>query len=87
MSQGSIAKKVEDEFVYDKLSNLAKKVAENINLKFGSVDIIETVDNELYVLEVNSGVMVENYIRLNPNEYELIKEMYKQAVDKLFKNI
>lgn len=69
LSQGSIAKKLNDKVLQDRLIKIAKQVCKEINLKFGSIDIIETTNNELLVLEVNSGVMLENYIRLNPNEY------------------
>lgn len=84
LSQGSIAKKLNDERLEEQLIKIAKKVCKEINLKFGSIDIIETTDNELLVLEVNSGVMLENYIRLNPDEYVLAKNIYKEAIMKLF---
>lgn len=84
LSQGAIAKKVEDKILEEKLIKLAKQVCDEINLKFGSVDIIETFDNELLVLEVNSGVMMENYIRLNPDEYLTAKNIYKKAIESLF---
>lgn len=84
LSQGSTAKKYEDEILSKRIITIAKKVCKEINLGFGSVDIIETVNNDLLVLEVNSGVMIENYIRLNPDEYENIKNIYKNAIDKLF---
>ena len=38
-----------------------------------------------YVLEVNSGVMLEKYIRLNPDEYITAKNIYKNAIENLFK--
>ena len=84
LSQGSIAKKVDDKLLSSKLIEIAKRVCNEINLKFGSVDIIETTNGELLVLEVNSGVMIENYISLNPNEYITAKNIYKEAIEKLF---
>ena len=86
LSQGSIAKRVEDNALAEKLIKIAKEVTREIDLKFGSIDIIETSDNELLVLEVNSGVMLDNYIRLNPNDYNLAKEIYKDAIKNLFIN-
>lgn len=86
LSQGSMAKKLEDNLLAEKLIELAKKVCNEINFKFGSIDIIETIDNELLVLEVNSGVMLENYIKLNPNEYKKAKDIYKEAIQMLFMN-
>lgn len=84
LSQGSIAKRLDDELLADKLVKLAKQVCDEINLKFGSIDMIQTANNDLFVLEVNSGVMLENYIRLNPNEYVTAKNIYRSAIEKLF---
>ena len=86
LSQGSIAKKLNDKLLQDRLIKIAKQVCKEINLKFGSIDMIETTNNELLVLEVNSGVMLENYIRLNPNEYIYAKDIYRNAIKNLFKN-
>ena len=81
-----IAKKVTDKLLQEKLINIAKQVCKEINLKFGSIDIIETTDDKLLVLEVNSGVMLENYVRLNPNEYNVVKGIYRKAITSLFKD-
>lgn len=86
LSQGSIAKKVNDKILQDRLIKIAKQVCNEINLKFGSIDIIETTDNELLVLEVNSGVMLENFVRLNPQEYTTVKNIYRNAIKSLFKD-
>ena len=86
LSQGSIAKKLNDKVLQDRLIKIAKQVCKEINLKFGSIDIIETTNNELLVLEVNSGVMLENYIRLNPNEYIYAKDIYRNAIKNLCKD-
>lgn len=86
LSQGAIAKKVTDKLLQNRLINIAKQVCKEINLKFGSVDIIETTDNKLLVLEVNSGVMLENYAKLNPHEHATVKNIYKNAIISLFKD-
>lgn len=86
LSQGAIAKKIEDNVLVGKLTEIAQKVSNEINLNFGSIDIIETVDHKLLVLEANSGVMLENYIRLNPKDYERVKEIYREAIVSLFVN-
>lgn len=85
LSQGSIAKRLDDKLLADRLVKLAKQVCDEINLKFGSIDIIQTTNNDLLVLEANSGVMLENYIRLNPNEYVTAKNIYRNAIEDLFK--
>lgn len=84
LSQGSKARKLEDKVLEEKLEKIAKKVCKEINIRFGSIDIIETESNEILVLEVNSGVMVENYIKQNPEEYSVVKNVYKEAIESLF---
>ena len=84
LSQGSIAKEVNDNIWADKIIKLAKKVCDGINLRFGSVDIIQTTNDGLLVLEVNSGVMMDNYIRLMPDGYITAKRVYKKAIEKMF---
>jgi glutathione synthase/RimK-type ligase-like ATP-grasp enzyme len=87
LSQGAIAKRLEDKILSDKLIKIAKQVCDEINLKFGSIDIIQTTDDKLLVLEANSGVMLENYIILNPDEYLTAKNIYKKAIENLFKKL
>ena len=41
--------------------------------EFGNIDIIQTANDDFLILEVNSGIMIENYIKINPNEYEIAK--------------
>ena len=86
LSQGAIAKRLEDEELSEKLVNLAKQVCRETNLKFASVDIIETINGDLLVLEANSGVTIDKYVSLNPNEYITAKEIYASAIEKLFNN-
>ena len=86
LSQGSIAKEVKDDILAERIINLARIVCKEINLRFGSVDIIQTTNDDLLVLEVNSGVMMDNYIRLMPDGYITAKKVYKKAIEKLFRN-
>ena len=86
LSQGSIAKKLDDKVLQERLIKIASQVSKEINLRFGSIDIIETTNEELLVLEVNSGVMLENYVRLNPQEYTCVKNIYRKAIINLFKD-
>ena len=65
------------------LINLAKDAAKNLNLRFGSVDIIKVKD-KYYILECNSGVMMDNLIRILPYGYDTAKEIYKEAIIKMF---
>lgn len=62
------------------ISTLAVKAANAINIRFCSVDIIETTSGEFYVLEINSGVMIEHFLNNSPQEYDRVKAIYEKAV-------
>ena len=67
----------------ENIENLAKKVANILNLKFGSVDIIK-VNNNYMVLECNSGVMMDNLINILEDGYDIAKKIYKEAIISMF---
>ena len=62
------------------IKELAISAAKTINIRFCSVDIIETTLGVFYVLEINSGVMIEHFLNSNPHEYDRIKAIYEKAV-------
>ena len=67
------------------VSKMAKDVSKKINLGFGSIDIIKTIDDKYFVLEINSGVMIENYIKLTTDGVKKAKKVYEEAVLEMFK--
>lgn len=69
-----------NEDIKSSVKELATQVATNIGLKFGSIDIINDVDNQLYIMEINSGVMMEHFIKQVPNGYQIAKEIYSNAI-------
>lgn len=69
---------------YSKITTLARKAAKAIGLRFGSVDIIETAEHDLLVLEINSGVMLDKYIQQHPDQYERAYTLYRNAIRKMF---
>ncbi len=84
LSQGSVSKIVEDGEFKNNLVDIARQVCRETGLNFGSVDIIETSDGKLLVLEVNSGVMMDNFIKQNNNGYQIAKSIYKKVIDSMF---
>ncbi len=62
-----------------KLDDIATTAVKALNMRFASVDILKTPEG-LKVLEVNSGVMMDNYIRLVPEGYEKAKVLYRKVV-------
>lgn len=85
LSKGSIITEDIDKETKSIISKMAKDVSKKINLGFGSIDIIKTIDNKYYVLEINSGVMIENYIKLTSDGFKKAKKVYEEAVLEMFK--
>ncbi len=69
---------------YPELIALAKRAVAAIGLRFCSVDIIETDDGQLLVIEINSGVMIQRYVEQHPDAALLVREIYHDAIRKMF---
>lgn len=65
------------------LEKLALACAQEIDIKFASIDIIET-KGQLLILEVNAGVMMEHFAQLAPDGYAIAKKIYAKAVELMF---
>ena len=72
---------------YEKISSLALKTAKTVGLGFGSVDIIKTKTGDMYIMEINSGVMMDNFIKQDENGYEIAKSIYSIAIEEMFKEV
>jgi glutathione synthase/RimK-type ligase-like ATP-grasp enzyme len=70
---------VEENKLKKTLGNLALKASNAININFASVDIVET-NNGMLVMEINSGVMTENFAQVNKEHYNIAKNIYKNAL-------
>ena len=66
--------------VRERCVELAIEAAKSIDLRFGSIDVVE-VDNSWRVLEINSGVVMEALGKAHP---ELVYAAYAAALDKVF---
>lgn len=83
LGEGSAPQFVEDGKLKDELVALARAAQRAVNIRFASVDIVD-VDGKLAVLEINSGVMMEYFVRDMTNGRELAKRIYARAVDLMF---
>lgn len=84
LSRGSNIFYVFNNHLKNTLENMALKITNTLNIKFASVDIIELESGELLVLELNSGVMMDNFLKLHENGKEIVKNIYKEAIKKIF---
>jgi glutathione synthase/RimK-type ligase-like ATP-grasp enzyme len=84
LSQGALPKILEEGELKSRLCEIAKKVGNTMNIRFASIDIIRTKQNELLALEVNSIVTLDKFIDNTENGYSIAKEIYEKAVEKMF---
>lgn len=66
------------------LMGIVRKIVEAIELKFVSIDIVKLTNNQYMVMEINSGVMMENLIKLQENGEQIAKDLYGDAIDLMF---
>ena len=61
LSKGSMPFLLEDKIKEEKIKQMAKNISNIIGTKFASIDIVELENNELLLLEINSGIMMNNF--------------------------
>lgn len=93
LQNGANSIEVTDSIFREQLISLAKRVVEELNLRFCSVDIIELDPSDphatsspptLLVIEVNSSVATSHYLEQHPAQASLIENIYHDAVLKMF---
>lgn len=67
-----------------RIVSLSDDVINKLDLSFVSVDIIHTTDDKLLVMEANSGIMMDNYLRFNPQKYSDVYDLYYDAIKIMF---
>ena len=84
LSRGAIPFYEEDSSLKEKIQTVALSAAEKLNLRFASVDIIHLESGEVLILEVNSGVMMDNFSKYMDDGEEIAKRIYSKVIDKMF---
>ena len=84
LSRGAISSSDISLYEKENIEKIVNDLKNKIKLSFCSVDVIKTKDNKFYVMEINSGVMMENFIVQHENGYDLAKNIYKEAILKIF---
>ncbi|MCW5877262.1 MAG: hypothetical protein KIS80_00170 [Anaerolineales bacterium] len=83
LGAGSSPQQLGDGPLASQLSRLARQAQQAINIRFASVDIVE-VQGEHRVLEINSGVMMEHFVRSQPEHRATAKAIYARAIERMF---
>lgn len=84
LSQGVISSLDVSDSDKDSIINIISSICNVISIGFGSVDIIKTNDGKFLVMEINSGVMMEGFVRQHDNGYDIAKNIFSDAVDAMF---
>lgn len=83
LSKGAIPFDV-NENMKERLLNFVTKIIDKVDIGFCSIDVIETGTNELFVMELNSGIMMKNYMQMIPNGRNVAKKIYRRAISEMF---
>ena len=73
-----------DDELKKRIISLSQDVIKKLDLSFVSVDIIHTVDNKLLIMEANSGIMMDNFIRFNYDKQSDVYNLYCDAIKTMF---
>lgn len=84
LSGGAIPTLLPNGDVHQKVKQLAINAGNALNMKFATIDIIETTDNNFYVLEVNSGIGATIFTESTKNGTIIMKDLYKKALNIMF---
>lgn len=84
LSCGAIPKKIDDNLKKEKLEKIAIDTAKIMNIRFSSIDIIENIKGEFKVMEVNATVCMNKFVEKYENGYDIAKDIYRQAIIKMF---
>ena len=82
LGEGSAPQLVEEGPLHDQLVSLAQEAQRAVNIRFASVDMVQT-KGEFLVLEINSGVMMEYFVRHFDQGRGMAKAIYSKAVSKM----
>lgn len=83
LSSGASAIPITDKNLENSIKTLAINAAEAIGITFANIDIIES-EKGLEILEINSGVMFENYAKQGQKEKDRAELIYFKAIESLF---
>jgi len=83
LGQGAHPVLITDDLVKEPLKKLALDAVRVLGARFVSVDMIKEKNGGWMVLEINSGVMMENLAGENPAFYTIAKDIYREALKKM----
>ncbi len=79
LGQGAVPELVTQPQLLAKLTEFATSAAKALDIRFASIDIIDD-GKGLKILEINSGIMMENFAQSSKENYALAKRIYDRAI-------
>lgn len=79
LGQGAKPVIVTDILLKEKLTELALSCALSLDIEFASIDIVDD-EKGLEILEINSGIMMENLAMSSLENYSIAKSIYEKAI-------
>ncbi len=80
LSKGGMPVKIKPIELEERLNKIAKLASKTVGGCFLCVDIFEEYDGKLEVLEINGSVLLDDYVDKYPEEYDKVKQIYKDAI-------
>jgi len=84
LSQGAKAFEVTNADLRTNLAELAIQAAKAIDINFATIDIASLENNELVIMEINSGVQAQHLLEQLPHRRKTIKDIYAEAIGSMF---
>ena len=84
LSDGATPSILEKGELYTKIESLAKKAGKASNVRFATIDVIDTEEKGLMILEINSGIGSTIFTEKIKDGKNIIKRIYSKAIDKMF---
>lgn len=66
------------------IKEIAKIAGDALGIRFASIDIALTSKGQIYVMEINGSVCMNKFSEIIPNGYNIAKDIYSKAIDKMF---
>lgn len=85
LNGGAIPEILEDNKKRKKIQAIVKNAAKAININFASIDVIETIEGDLYLLEINSVVFMKKFMEKHPEGKKYVKDIYTKAIEEMLK--
>lgn len=84
LSGGAMPILLENDEYEEKVKKVATLAGKALNIKFATIDVAVTDKKEVLVMEVNSSVCMNKFAEIVPGGYDIAKNIYSKAIDKMF---